>query len=53
MASTKSASLALVFKNNYIERDVSWMFFNHRILAGSAERDCASVGAAVFLGNLQ
>lgn len=52
MAAAKSTSLASILKNNYIERDVSWMFFNHRILQEAQERDCAFVGKTLFLGYL-
>ena len=50
MASTKSASLASVFKNNYIERDVSWMFFNHRILQEAQKETVPLLERLSFLG---
>lgn len=50
MASTKSASLASAFKNNYIERDVSWMFFNHRILQEAQKETVPLLERLSFLG---
>ena len=50
MASSKSASLASMMKDNYIERDVSWMFFNHRILQEAQKETVPLLERLSFLG---
>lgn len=37
-------------KNNYVERDVSWMYFNHRILQESEKNDIPVLEWMSFLG---
>ena len=37
-------------KNNYVERDVSWMCFNHRILQESEKNDIPVLERMSFLG---
>ena len=50
MAAAKSTSLASILKNNYIERDVSWMFFNHRILQEAQKETVPLLERLSFLG---
>ena len=50
MAAAKPTSLASIIKNNYIERDVSWMFFNHRILQEAQKETVPLLERLSFLG---
>lgn len=41
-----------VSASRYVERDISWMYFNQRILLEAAKKECPAVGAVVILGYL-
>ncbi len=42
--------MAKLTKHNYIDRDVSWMYFNHRILEEAQRRDIPVLERVTFLG---